>query len=126
MSLIKKLTISHKIEYYGYALFLLLCNASTFFGVKWGNVITLMVIVVAGVIAMVKRYLPLPEFKKLGTLLILFMFSNFVNIRNGVNWSSALIFIGDIISIYIIQSCFEIRCNRSRTFTFICDIKERK
>lgn len=95
--------------YYGYALFLLLCNASTLWGVKWGNEITVLFIMIACVVAFTKRAIPAYGLRRLGLILGMFFFTNVINIQNKVNWTSALLFAGELIAIYLIQCFLDIR-----------------
>ena len=93
-----------KIPLFLYGMFLLLCNASVFWGIKWGNQIAIIFIIVSVGIVFVKKRIYLPNLKKSAFIAGLFLLVNLLNIRSGVNWFSATLFIGEIIAISIVQS----------------------
>ena len=103
MRKIKCLTI------YLYAMFLLLCNASVFFGVKFGNQIAVLFIIISVILAFIKHRIPMINIKKCAIVVVFFLLSNLMNYRSGVNWVSALLFIGELVAISIVQSFINVK-----------------
>lgn len=101
--------IAHKSGIYLYALFLLLCNASVFWGVKWGNELSVVAFIFSWIFAFWKRNLNRIQLKKFVLITSLFLIANVINIRNRVNWTSAFLFIAQLWTICTIQSFVDIK-----------------
>ena len=99
----------NKVIVYIYALFLLLCNGSVFWGVKFGNPISLGFFAISILLAISSGKIKVQKqnAKTMLMLVALLLVSNIVNIKNGVNWVSLLLLFGQLITIYIFQSRIE-------------------
>lgn len=90
------------IKLYLFVLFILLCEGSVFFGIMYGNVFNLIVFVFSLILAFTKKKVSKYNFHLSFVLIIIFIFNNYINIKNGVNWIHVTIFIMKLVSISII------------------------
>lgn len=93
---------------YLYTFFLLLCNGSVLWGVKFGNEITVIVFGVSIVVALITGKIYKKNVQKFAVIVGIFLIVNLLNFNSGVDWGSGLLFIGQLLIICIVQSYYDV------------------
>lgn len=103
-NIVGKKTKKETIGVYLYVFYLLFCNSSVFFGVKFGTAISIIAFIVSIIIIFLY---PKINYENLKVFLLsssVFLVVNLLNLESGVNWISVFIFIMQILTLSIIQT----------------------